>query len=328
VIVLLLVLGILIGLTLGALGAGGSILAVPLLVHVAGLSAPTATATSLVAVGSAAALAASGHAAGTGGPSVLVGADSQGHDHHVSCRTTGLFWMLAVPLVVVAGCRASDSPRAIQGSGHIVIEQRPLADFQRVDLAGEGRLVMGPEEPASLEVRTDDNLMPLIESEVVDGTLIIGSRPHTDLAPSDGVTYRIACEEVSELRLSGSGEIEVAACPASDLTVRLDGSGAVQVDDVDATRVDAEIGGSGTISAIGQSSQVRASIAGSGMFAGADLQAREVEATIPGSGQITVWATGALHVDISGSGSVLYRGQPDITQVISGSGAVTPASGG
>ena len=60
-IVALVVLGLLIGLTLGALGAGGSILAVPLLVHVAGLSATAATATSLVAVGSAAGLAASGH---------------------------------------------------------------------------------------------------------------------------------------------------------------------------------------------------------------------------------------------------------------------------
>jgi uncharacterized membrane protein YfcA len=61
VILALIVLGVLIGLTLGALGAGGSILAVPVLVHVAGLSATAATATSLVAVGSAAALAAAGH---------------------------------------------------------------------------------------------------------------------------------------------------------------------------------------------------------------------------------------------------------------------------
>jgi uncharacterized membrane protein YfcA len=57
----LVALGVLIGITLGALGAGGSILAVPVLVHVAGLSVHAATATSLVAVGSAAALAASGH---------------------------------------------------------------------------------------------------------------------------------------------------------------------------------------------------------------------------------------------------------------------------
>jgi hypothetical protein len=237
--------------------------------------------------------------------------------------------MLVVPLMVGAGCRASgENPRATEGSGHIVTEQRPLADFQRVDLEGEGRLIMGPDEPAALEVRTDDNLMPLIETEVVDGTLIIGTRPHTDLAPSDGVTYRVACEQVSELRLSGSGEIEITACPVSDLTVRLDGSGDVQVDGVNATRVDAEIGGSGTISAIGESSQVTASIAGSGMFVGADLQARDVEAMIPGSGQIIVWATGALHVSISGSGSVQYRGEPDVTQEISGSGAVTPGNGG
>jgi uncharacterized membrane protein YfcA len=61
VIVALVALGVLIGLTLGSLGAGGSILAVPVLVHIAGLPAATATATSLVAVGSAAVLGASGH---------------------------------------------------------------------------------------------------------------------------------------------------------------------------------------------------------------------------------------------------------------------------
>jgi uncharacterized membrane protein YfcA len=61
VIVALVLLGVGIGLTLGALGAGGSILAVPVLVHVAGLSATAATATSLVAVGTAAAVAAVGH---------------------------------------------------------------------------------------------------------------------------------------------------------------------------------------------------------------------------------------------------------------------------
>lgn len=55
------VLGVLIGLTLGALGAGGSILAVPVLVHVVGLTVPTATATSLVAVGSTAVVAGWGH---------------------------------------------------------------------------------------------------------------------------------------------------------------------------------------------------------------------------------------------------------------------------
>lgn len=60
--ILVVVLGLLIGLALGSLGGGGSILAVPVLAHLAGQSAPTATATALVAVGVSAAVGSVGHA--------------------------------------------------------------------------------------------------------------------------------------------------------------------------------------------------------------------------------------------------------------------------
>ena len=238
-----------------------------------------------------------------------------------------VLWTAAVPILAVAGCGESSS-RSVQGSGHVVTEQRPLAAFQQVELEGEGHLIIGPDEPAALEVRTDDNLMALVDSKVVDGKLVIGIKPNRDLQPTDGLTYRVACDPLSEVRLSGSGDIEVNSCAASDLTVRLDGSGIVRVDGVDATRVDAEIGGSGTIRLSGTSTQVEVSVAGSGIFDGGELQAQQVEATIPGSGQIVVWATGTLRADISGSGSVLYRGHPAVTQDISGSGAVTPLNDG
>jgi uncharacterized membrane protein YfcA len=55
-------LGLLIGLALGSLGGGGSVLAVPVLAHIAGQSAVAATSTSLVAVGAASAVATVSHA--------------------------------------------------------------------------------------------------------------------------------------------------------------------------------------------------------------------------------------------------------------------------
>ena len=58
------VLGLLIGAALGALGGGGSILAVPVLVYIAGQSPTEATATSLVAVAAAAAVGLISHARG------------------------------------------------------------------------------------------------------------------------------------------------------------------------------------------------------------------------------------------------------------------------
>ncbi|NND75678.1 MAG: sulfite exporter TauE/SafE family protein [Ilumatobacter sp.] len=54
-------LGLLVGLSLGALGGGGSTLAVPILVFVAGLQAQDATSASLLVVGVASAIGAWGH---------------------------------------------------------------------------------------------------------------------------------------------------------------------------------------------------------------------------------------------------------------------------
>jgi uncharacterized membrane protein YfcA len=61
-ILLAVALGLLIGAALGALGGGGSILAVPVLVYIAGQDPSPATATSLVAVAAAAAVGTVGHA--------------------------------------------------------------------------------------------------------------------------------------------------------------------------------------------------------------------------------------------------------------------------
>jgi len=62
VIALAIVLAVLVGVTLGLLGGGGSILAVPLLVYVAGMDAKEAIATSLLVVGTTAAVALVPHA--------------------------------------------------------------------------------------------------------------------------------------------------------------------------------------------------------------------------------------------------------------------------
>jgi uncharacterized protein len=64
VLALVLVLAVLVGLSLGMLGGGGSILTVPLLVYVAGMDPKEAIATSLVVVGVTSAVGAIAHARG------------------------------------------------------------------------------------------------------------------------------------------------------------------------------------------------------------------------------------------------------------------------
>lgn len=235
---------------------------------------------------------------------------------------------IAVLVLMAASCGSSGAEAGrTKGSGHVTTEQRAVGPFDRVELGGEGRLVVSAHGPAQLEVQTDDNLLPLIESTVTDGRLVISTKRDVNIDPSNGVTYRAACDRLSEVQLSGSGQIEVTGCQMDDLAIHLDGSGEIHVLGLDTTKVDAEIDGSGMVTTTGRSGAVSASVTGSGSFDGSELQALDGAARIPGSGRIDVWVTRTLQADISGSGTVSYRGDPAVTKDISGSGTVTPSGG-
>ena len=63
---------------------------------------------------------------------------------------------------------------------------------------------------------------------------------------------------------------------------------------------------------------------GSGTVQFTRLVANDVKALVSGSGSIFVTATTSLDASVSGSGAILYAGNPqDVTQNVTGSGAIT-----
>lgn len=128
-------LGFLIGLALGALGGGGSIVAVPVLVYVAGQSPSAATTTSLLVVGVAAVVGMVGHArAGRVryGAGVVIG-------------LTGIGGSLAGSAVN----RTIDGDLLLLGFGLLVLVAawRMLTGCPSCTRVGEARAVGGDDEP-------------------------------------------------------------------------------------------------------------------------------------------------------------------------------------
>jgi uncharacterized membrane protein YfcA len=161
VIVGAVVLGLLIGLSLGALGGGGSILTVPALVYLLGLSAQEATTASLVIVGVTAAVAAAGHArsghtrwagggllALLGVPASLLGSEL---NRHVDPDVL-LLAFAALMLVAAAG---------------MLMRARPVAADDRSPAPGPGSTLttVRPARVATLRV------LPLVAAGLVIGFL-------------------------------------------------------------------------------------------------------------------------------------------------------------
>jgi hypothetical protein len=64
------------------------------------------------------------------------------------------------------------------------------------------------------------------------------------------------------------------------------------------------------------------SVKGSGDIDAFELRARDSSVVITGSGNCRISVVDKLRAKITGSGDVLYRGQPHISQSITGSGKV------
>ena len=229
--------------------------------------------------------------------------------------------VLAVLALGLAGCINISSWKTIGGSGQVVSEPRSVSQFHEVTLGGSGELslVQGAEE--SLMIEADDNLLPLIESEVSGDRLWIGWR-NVNLRPSRTIRYTLHVKDLDSLHLSGSLSARAGSLKTDHLSLSISGSGNIQIAKLDAKTVSAHISGSGDTRLAGEVEDQKISISGSGSHQAADLRCQQAEARISGSGRATLWVKDNLTSGISGSGAISYYGHPSVSSHVSGSGRV------
>lgn len=214
----------------------------------------------------------------------------------------------------------------ISGNGDIATEARDTGAFDSVSMTGGFNAVIRQGTGNKVEIKADRNLLPYIETRVVDGgkgrTLEIGPRKNTHLATSTNPSFIIEVPALRAVSVAGSGTIRVEAMKTGGIDASIAGSGDIRFANLDAERLAMKVSGSGDIVAAGRCGNASVSIAGSGDVKAGDLVAEEVKVSIAGSGDAQVNASRKLHVSIAGSGDVKYAGSPEITSSIAGSGKV------
>jgi hypothetical protein len=188
-----------------------------------------------------------------------------------------------------------------RGSGQLASESRPVTGFTKVELSGTGELTIERTGTESLAISAEDNILPLLTSEVSGDTLALGTKRNTEIVTTKPINYALTVKDLTGLTLSGSGNIRVSNLSTTELTTK--------------------ISGSGTITASGTADDQDLDISGSGRYQADQLASKTVNAGISGSGTASVLVSDALDVRISGSGTLTYSGDPTrVTQDVSGSG--------
>lgn len=125
-----------------------------------------------------------------------------------------------------------------------------------------------------------------------------------------------------EASLSGSGRLEYKGkCRAYDSSVS--GSGKMDLNLAISEKAEFGVSGSGKVRASGSAQEVKATISGSGQVLAGNLVVDRCDVRISGSGDVEINVNKELDANISGSGTVTYKGNPShVNSHASGSGKV------
>ncbi len=235
-------------------------------------------------------------------------------------KTLGVFLSIVTMMLNITGCIVVINGESVQGSGNIITQEREVAEFSEVRLKGSGKVFLTPGETQSLEIKTDDNIMPLIETEVSGRKLTI-SHGNNRLRPTFFEVY-ITIQKLEEVGISGSGEIVGNDRFVTDsLYIDISGSGDMDLE-VETGLLENKISGSGSLQLSGKAEEYNISVSGSGKIDAFGVDAEHVSVRVSGSGNCRISVSESLDARISGSGDVYYRGQPRINANISGSGSL------
>jgi len=136
------------------------------------------------------------------------------------------------------------------------------------------------------------------------------------------LTIEVDTIGLRELEVNGAGQIEAQGFSGSEFSLRLLGAPMAKIGGLDVEKLSVEMQGSGSAELSGRATRERMRIAGSGECRAADLASDKAEVKLEGAGKAEVMARERLNVHIAGAGIVRYRGDPKLSQSISGSGTV------
>jgi hypothetical protein len=236
----------------------------------------------------------------------------------------GILTICFLTAALVSGCIVIDlngcSSKKVKGSGNVISETRQVVEFNKIHLKGTGKAFITKGDKPSIEIKTDDNIMAIIKTEVTDGKLVV-SHKNYNLRPTT-LNYFFTVKDLNAVAVSGSADVTGNSKLVSDnFSADISGSGDMRLK-LEVRNLASDISGSGSMHFSGKTDFLDASITGAGDISALDLEAKKVSLKITGSGDCEVNASEALNVKITGSGDVKYKGSPQVSQKITGSGKV------
>jgi hypothetical protein len=200
---------------------------------------------------------------------------------------------------LVAGCHLGMHEQ-VGGSGNRQRQKRDVPSFNSLATEGAFEIDVVCQKPVSLEIEGDDNVLPLISTEVSNNVLHIKNL--RAYSASEPIKLRITVPDLEGISSSGAGRIEVSGLKNDKF-------------EIDAT-------GAPTIRVSGETKVVDIDTNGAGKIDTHKLRAAKAIVDTKGVSKVDVYAAEQLDVKVAGPSNVTYEGDPVVHKTVYGPGNV------
>lgn len=206
--------------------------------------------------------------------------------------------LLIILIAAAVGCHIGR--HNVSGSGNRKTEKRNVGSFSSISTEGAFDIEVVCQKPQDIEIKGDDNILPLVTTEVSNNVLHIKSV--RSYSVSEPITLIISVPDLESISSAGAGTIEVSAVKNEKLTINATGAP--------------------TIRAAGETNTLKIDATGAGTVDTHKLRAARVEVQAKGVAGVEVYAREQLDVNISGPSHVIYQGDAAVHKTVNGPGSV------
>lgn len=206
-------------------------------------------------------------------------------------------------------------------------QQREIDDFNGIRAGDALKIIISQSDVTTLKVDAPSDIQPSVKTEVQDGILYIST--DGNIKDDQNITVFITVKSLNSLENPGVADIKSEnKLICDDITIISQGVGNIDLD-LEAKKIKSTLSGAGHIILKGNTDLLDATISGAGGLKAIDLEATKVIAKVSGAGDAKVNAKESLNADVSGAGSIIYKGKPaDRIVNISGVGSVRESESG
>jgi hypothetical protein len=211
----------------------------------------------------------------------------------------------------------------VRGSGNVVSQEMPLADFSSVEAANAFEVGITQSDTFSVTMRVDDNILDLLDVSKEGNTLRLRLERGVRLFGDVTLEASITMPELESLELGGASKASVSGFRSSGrLDIDLSGASSLE-GDLEAGDTDIDASGASRVLLEGSATEMTMEGSGASSLDLADFTVNTAEVRLSGASDATLRVLERIEpVDVSGASRLRYLGDPSLGDVTT-SGAST-----